>query len=220
MFTRQGCHYLLIDTAGIRRRGKVKDAVEKFSVMKALRSLDRCHVALLMIDAEKGVTDQDARIGSYALDKGRAVVILVNKWDLVRDRFESPESFLEEALYRLPHLRFAPILPVSALTGYNLQKALARVQRVEKAFHMHIPTGPLNKLLEDAVKAHTPPSDGTHVRRFNYITQIKQGPPTFLVFSNRSQPNHLSYQRYLIHKIRNRFGFEGVPIRLVFRKKR
>lgn len=219
-FRRGGRDFLLIDTAGIRRKGKVRAAVEKVAVIKALRSLDRCDVALLLLDASEGVTDQDAHIGGYILEKGRGVVIVVNKWDLVKNRIQKPGGFLKEVHGGLPHMQFAPVIPISARTGYNVNKALQKVARVENAFRTEVPTGPLNRLLEEAVKGHSPPSDGTRIRKFYYVTQIKKGPPTFLFFTNFSREVHFSYQRYLIRQIRSRFGFEGVPIRLVFRRRR
>jgi GTP-binding protein len=219
-FTWDGKRFLLIDTAGIRRRARVRAAVEKFSVIKALQSLDRCDVGLLMTDATEGITDQDARIGNYILEKGRGVVILVNKWDLLGLGGREAARKLQGMRDKLPHLGFAPVVPVSALTGYNVSKVLGWVHRVERASRLHVPTGPLNRLLGEAVKAHAPPSHGTRIRRLQYITQIKERPPTFLVFSNISGEVPMSYQRFLIHRIRGRFGFKGVPIRLVFRRKR
>ncbi|MEW6442704.1 MAG: ribosome biogenesis GTPase Der [bacterium] len=212
--------YLLIDTAGIRRRGKVTAAVEKFAVIKALESLERCDVALLMLDAAAGVTEQDAHIGGYILEQGRGAVVLLNKWDLVRQRHARPRKLLDEIRSALPHLQFAPVVPVSARTGYNLDKALGSVARVEQAYRLRVPTAALNRLLEEAVASHPPPSEGKRLRRFHYMTQVKASPPTFALFSNLSGEVHFSYQRYLINRIRERFGFEGAPIRLLFRKRR
>jgi GTPase len=211
--------FLLIDTAGIRRKGKVTAVLEKFAVVKALQSLDRCDVALLLLDAVEGVTDQDAHIGGYILEKGKALVVLVNKWDLLSSGRRNPQEILERVRQGLPHLAFAPVLPVSAVSGYQVHKAMAEVCRVEGFFRMQVPTGPLNRLLEDAVAAHPPPSEGERIRRMNYITQVKTAPPLFAIFSNSSRRVHFSYERYLIGQIRRRFGFDGVPIRLVFRRK-
>ena len=218
-FVWRGRRFVLIDTAGIRRRGRVTVTVEKFAVIKALQSLERCDVALLMIDAQDGVTEQDAHIGGYILEKGRAVVVLVNKWDIVKGSYRNPKRYLDRVREQLAHLQFAPIVPVSARTGFDLERVLPSVVRVEKAYRMHVPTGPLNRFLAEAVGSHPPPSEGSRVRRLNYITQIQEGPPTFLFFSNLSGEVHFSYQRYLINRLRERFGFEGSPIRLVFRKK-
>ena len=218
-FTWRGQPYLLIDTAGIRKKAKVTVPLEKIAVLKALQSLERCDVALLMMDASEGIGDQDAQIGRYVIEKGKGVVILMNKWDLLMGSGRSTRKILEGVRDGLPHLRFAPIVPISALTGYNVVNALRWMQRVEKAFRTRVPTGQLNRLLEEAVKAHPPPSEGAQLRKLNYITQAKQAPPTFLVFSNTSRKVDTSYRRYLVNQIRRRFGFKGVPVRLVFRKK-
>jgi GTP-binding protein len=218
-FVWRGVPHLLIDTAGIRKKAKVTVALEKISVVKALQSLDRCDVAVLMLDASEGVGVQDAQIGRYILEKEKGVVILMNKWDLMRGKGRRSRDTLEQVYDHMPHLRFAPIVPISALTGYNVVNALQWVQRVVDACRMRVPTGPLNRLLEEAVKAHPPPSEGARLRKLNYITQIKGTPPIFLVFSNSSRKPEVSYQRYLINQIRKRFGFKGAPLRLVFRKK-
>jgi len=214
-----GQSFLLMDTAGIRRKGKVKAVVEKFAVVKALKCLDHCDVALLLVDAAEGITDQDAHIGGYILEKGKSLIILVNKWDLVKSSLEKPNEFLKRVRQGLPHLQFAPLLPVSALTGSHLDKAMGEVCRVFEASRMQVPTGPLNRMLEEAVEGHPPPSDGSRIRRLNYITQVKTAPPMFVIFTNSSRRVHFSYERYLIGQIRRHFGFQGVPIRLVFRKK-
>ena len=218
-FTWRGTPFLLIDTAGIRKKAKVTVTLEKISVIKALQSLERCDVALLMMDASEGVGVQDAQIGRYILEKEKGVVVLMNKWDLMKGKGESSRKTLERFRDHLPHLRFAPIVPISALTGHNVVNALRWVRRVDGACRMRVPTGEINRLLEEAVKAHPPPSEGARLRKFNYITQIKDAPPTFLVFGNSSRKPETSYQRYLINQIRNRFGFKGAPLRLVFRKK-
>lgn len=219
-FTWRGRAYLLIDTAGIRKKAKVTVPLEKISVIKALQSLERCDVALLMVDAQEGIGDQDAQIGRMILEKGKSVVILANKWDLLKGRDRTSRQVLAEVRDQMPHLKFAPVVPISALTGYNLVNAMRWIQRVERSGRMRVPTGPLNRLLEAAVKAHPPPSEGPRVRKLNYIAQIKTGPPTFLVFSNTTGKMDSSYERYLINQIRNRFGFKGVPLRVVFRKKK
>lgn len=219
-FAWRGTPYLLIDTAGIRKKAKVTVPLEKIAVIKALQSVDRCDVALLMLDAGEGVGVQDAQIGRRIIEKGKGIVLVVNKWDLLAGRDRSPRKILQGVRDPMPHLGFAPIVPISALTGHNVVHALRWMERVKKACRMRVPTGPLNRLLEEAVKAHPPPSEGARLRKLNYITQIAEGPPTFLVFSNISRKVDASYERYLIHRIRDRFGFQGVPLRLVFRKKR
>jgi GTPase len=219
-FTWENRAYLLIDTAGIRKKAKVTVPLEKLAVIKALQSLDRCDVALLMLDASEEAGVQDAQIGRYVLEKGKSAVILLNKWDLLKGRGRDTRQVIEGVRHHLPHLGFVPIVPISALTGYNLVKTMGWIQRVEEASRFRVSTGPLNRLLEEAVRAHPPPSEGAQVTRLHYITQVNEAPPTFLVFSNTSRKVVTSYQRYLINQIRNRFGFKGVPIRLVFRKKK
>ena len=190
--------FLLVDTAGIRRKGKVREAVEKFAVVKALQCLDRCDVALLLLDAVEGVTDQDAHIGGYILERGKAVIVLVNKWDRVPSAARGRDAGVNPFRNGLPHLQFAPVLPVSAVTGYNLEKAMAAVCRVEGFSRMRVSTGPLNRLLQDAVQAHPPPAEGTRTRKLNYMTQIKTAPPLFAIYSNVSGTVHFSYERYLV----------------------
>jgi GTP-binding protein len=218
-FSWQGTSYLLIDTAGIRKKGKVTVTLEKIAVIKALQSLDRCDVALLMLDAGEGVGAQDAQIGRYILEKEKGVVIVMNKWDLIKKKGRSARRTLQGVYDSLPHLRFAPVVPISALNGYNVRNVLRWIQRVEGACRTQVPTGPLNNLLEEVVKAHPPSSEGGRLRKLNYITQVKGAPPTFLVFGNSSRRPEVSYQRYLINQIRKRFGFRGAPLRLIFRKK-
>ena len=208
-FTWRGIPHLLIDTAGIRKKAKVTVTLEKIAVIKALQSLDRCDVALLMLDASEGCGVQDAQIGRYILEKEKGVVILMNKWDLMKGKGRSSRKTLEQVYDYLPHLRFAPIVPISALTGHNVINALRWIQRVQEACRMRVPTGELNRLLEEAVKAHPPPSEGARLRKLNYITQIRDAPPTFLVFGNSSRKPETSYQRYLVNQIRKRFGFRG-----------
>ncbi len=215
----KGRRYVLVDTAGIRRKGKVRSDLEKFAVGKALQRLDQCDVALLMLDAREGVTDQDAHIGGYILERGRAVVVLANKWDLVASGPRETRRRLEAIRSALVHLSFAPVLAISARTGLNLVKVFPTVDRVERAFRTRVPTGPLNRLLSEAVRSHPPPAEGSRPRRLSYATQIQEGPPTFLIFSNLAGEVHFSYQRYLLNRLRERFGFEGTPIRLIFRKK-
>jgi len=217
---RGGRDFVLMDTAGIRRRGRVRVAVEKFSVIKALESLDRCEVAMLLLDASQGVTDQDAHIGGYIVDRGRGVVVLLNKWDLVGGGKRKVSEVTRAVRDRLGHLQFAPILPLSATRGTNVDQALAAAVRVREAFYAEAPTGPLNRVLEEAVREHPPPAEGGKARKFYYITQVRRGPPTFLLFTNFSGEIHFSYQRYLLNRLRARFGFEGAPIRLMFRQRR
>ncbi len=212
--------YLFIDTAGIRRRGKLRAVVEKYSVIKALQGIDRCDVTLLMLDAKEGVTGQDAHIGGYILDRGKGAVILLNKWDLVAERQRrNPKKYIELVQERLHHLSFAPIVRVSALTGYGLKGILPVVDRVACEYRKRVPTHELNRFFEETVAAHPPSGSLDRQIRFYYVTQVSVGPPTFVFFTNTGAKVHFSYQRYLVNQLRARFGYEGTPIRLLFRKK-
>jgi GTP-binding protein len=219
-FSWKGREYLFIDTAGIRRKGKVREVLEKYSVVKALQGLDRCDVALLMVDACEGVTDQDAHIGGYILERGKALVVLVNKWDLVRRRYRTPKIYVELVRQRLHHLQFAPILTISAKTGYRVTESMVWVDRAYSEYMKRVPTGLLNRMFEESVRAHPPPARGNRIAKLYYITQTSVGPPTFVIFTNTQTELHFSYRRYLTNQIRERFGFEGAPIRLIFRRKR
>jgi GTP-binding protein len=219
-FSWKGRHYFFMDTAGIRRRGKVREVLEKYAVIKALQGLDRCDVALLMLDADEGVTDQDAHIGGYILERGKATVILVNKWDLVRARYREPRVYIEQVRQRLHHLHFAPILTISAKTGCGVRESLVWVDRVNSEYRKRIPTSVLNRMFEEIVQSHPPPSKENRKTKFYYITQTKIKPPTFVIFTNAQNSIHFSYRRYVINQIREHFGYEGSPIRLIFRKKR
>jgi GTP-binding protein len=219
-FVWKGRHYLFIDTAGIRRKGKVQEVLEKYSVIKALQGLDRCDLALLMLDAEQGVTDQDAHIGGYILDRGKAAIVLLNKWDLARRTHRNHAGYIEQVRDRLHHLRFSPILTISAKTGYKVKESMAVVDRIMCEYRKRVPTPLLNRMFEEIVQSHPPYSKGNRIVRFYYITQTKVGPPTFVIFTNTQDTVHFSYQRFLMNQIRAHFGYEGCPIRLIFRRKR
>jgi GTP-binding protein len=211
--------YVLIDMAGIRRKARVREKLEKFSVIKALRSLDRCDIALVMMDASEGVTDQDATIASYALDRGRGCIVLVNKWDLVKKNSETAKTYTDTVQERLPFLKFAPILTVSALTGQRVFKIFEWVERVQEQFTTRIGTGRLNKTLEALVHRHQPPVHRGKRIKFYYVTQVASAPPTFVCFVNYPEGIHSSYKRYLINELRVSLGLDLTPVRLFFRKR-
>ncbi len=219
-FERDGKKYILIDTAGIRRKSRISLRLEKYSVVEALRSIDRCEVALLLLDSQEGVTDQDARIGGIVHEKGKGCILLVNKWDLIKKDSETMAQFTKKVYEDLKHLSYAPILFISALTGQRVHKILDFVDDVVEQTKKRIPTAQLNKCFRDWVEKNPPPSYRNREVKLNYITQVSVGPPTFAVYANFPEGIHFSYERYLINQIRGRFGFEGVPIRLLFRRKR
>jgi len=219
-FERDGKGYTLIDTAGIRRKSRISLRLEKYSIIEALRTIDRCHVALLLLDSKEGVTDQDARIGGFIHEKGKGCILVVNKWDLIEKDSQTIVRFEKKIYEDLKYLSYVPILFISALTGQRVKKVLDMIDRVAEEAEKRIPTSPLNKALEGWVKRFPPPSYRTRQVKLNYITQVSVAPPTFLIYTNFPEGIHFSYERYLTNKMRETFGFKGVPIRLQFRKKR
>nr|WP_320050446.1 ribosome biogenesis GTPase Der [uncultured Desulfuromonas sp.] len=216
-FTYNSQRYVLIDTAGIRRKGKVSQKLEKYSVIQALKGMDRAHVVLVVIDAEEGITEQDLTIAGYAYDRGRAVVLVVNKWDTLTKDNHTMKKFTEEVRGQFKFLSFAPIMFVSALTGQRVAKIMETVEEVATHFNRKISTSELNRVLKEAEEAHPPAMyQGKRVKLF-YITQTAVRPPSFTIFVNKEKGVHFSYRRYLANKIRQPFGFTGCPIRITYR---
>jgi GTP-binding protein len=218
-FNWKGKEYVLIDTAGLRRKGRVKEKIEKFSMIKALRTLDRCHIAVILLDAEAGIVEQDARICGYALDRGRGIVLAFNKWDLVK---KNPEArrHLDDALERqLNFLSFAPRVNLSALTGERVKKLFETIDLLHAQFSHRIGTGVLNRAIEEMVERKPPPKSGRGGLKFYYATQTRTMPPTFVVFVNRPDKVHFSYKRFMINYIREHLGLPFTPVRLILRKK-
>lgn len=216
-FTYNRKRYVLIDTAGIRRKGKVSQKLEKYSVVQALKAMDRADVVLVVIDAEEGVTDQDVTVAGYAYEKGRAVILVVNKWDRLSKDNATLGKYVEDLRRTFKYLPFAPILFVSALTGQRVNKIMAEVEKVAQEYVRRIPTPQLNKVLAEAVKDHQPPVFQGKRLKFFYITQDGERPPSFVIFVNRAEGVHFSYERYLGNKLREAFGFTGTPLRLYFK---
>ena len=211
--------YILIDTAGIRRRSRIDRSTERYSVNRSFKAVERCDVALMLIDAVEGVTDQDKRIAGYAHDRGKATVIVVNKWDLVVKDDKTSKRFMEHIRQNLSFLSYAPIIFVSALTGKGVHKILNLVNYVAEQATMRISTSGLNELMEDAVLHNQPPAKKGKRLRIYYATQAGVSPPTFLVFTNNPDLVHFSYIRYLENRLRETYGFEGTPLRIVFRRR-
>jgi len=220
LFERDGKKYLLIDTAGIRRKNRISLRLEKYSIVQVFRTIDRCDVALLLLDSGEGVTDQDARIGGFIQEKGKGCILLVNKWDLVKKDTQTMVEFKKKVYEDLKYLSYAPIVFISALTGQRVPKILDSVDRVVEEERKRIPTSQINRHLERWVESSPPPLYRSRPVKLNYMTQVSVAPPTFLIYTNFPDGIHFSYERYLINQIREAFGFEGVPIRLRFRKKR
>jgi GTP-binding protein len=211
--------YVLIDTAGIRRKKSVQKKLEKFSVIKALRSLNRCHIALVMMDAAKGVTDQDVRIAGYCFERGRACIVVLNKWDLVKKDPSMAKGFVEEVKERLKFLSFAPVLTISALTGERTLEIFDWVGPVYEQYTSRVSTGHLNRVFETMVHQHEPPAYRGRRIKLYYGTQTSVAPPTFVCFVNFPEAIHFSYKRYMVNQLRETLGLDRTPIRIVFRKR-
>lgn len=211
--------YLLIDTAGIRRKGKTKEKLEKFSILKSLAALERCDVAIILIDAGEGITEQDTKVIGYALDQGRGLIILVNKWDLLANDKKQQEKVMAEVGLALPFVGYAPLLTSSALTGYGVKRLFPVIGSVYRQYRAKFPTAALNKLLRDAVEAHNPPIYKNKRLKFYYTSQIGTCPPKFVIMTNSSKGVHFSYERYLVNKFRDGLGLDKVPIQIFFRDK-
>ncbi len=218
-FEKDGRRYVLIDTAGIRRKSRISLRLEKYSIVEALRTIDRSDVALLLLDSREGVTDQDARIGGFIHEKGKGCILIVNKWDLVEKDSQTMVRYEEEVRENLKYLSYTPILFISALTGQRVGKVLDVVDDVSEQARKRIPTSQLNKYFGKWVEKFPPPLYKNRSVKMNYITQVSISPPTFVIYTNIPQGVHFSYERYLLNQMREAFGFEGVSVRLLFRKK-
>jgi len=215
----EGETLVLIDTAGIRKRGRIERGVEKYSVLRALRAIDRADVVLLLIDAVEGATAQDAHIAGYILEEAKSAVVVVNKWDLVEKDTYTMQIYLEHVYTVLRFLDYVPALFVSALTGQRVDQVLPTALRVQEERLIRITTAELNRILQEAVARHAPPSKAGKRLKFYYVTQAAVDPPTFVFFVNDPRLVHFSYERYLENQLREHYGFLGTPLRLSFRKR-
>ncbi|MDA8336659.1 MAG: ribosome biogenesis GTPase Der [Peptococcaceae bacterium] len=211
--------YLLIDTAGLRKRGKISGPLERYSVSRALGAVDRCRVALLVMDALQGVTEQDKRIAGYVLEQGKALVVVVNKWDLAREQGRPVEAFREHLAAELPFVGFAPSVFLSARTGRHLRELWPVVDKVAANYARRLSTNELNRLVREAVLQNPPPASHGHRLKINFATQSKSPPPTFVLFVNDPELAHFSYLRHLENELRKRWDFTGTPVRIVCRKR-
>ncbi|MGN7761766.1 MULTISPECIES: ribosome biogenesis GTPase Der [Paenibacillus] len=218
-FERDGQRYVLIDTAGMRKRGKVYETTEKYSVMRAMRAIERADVVLVVINGEEGIIDQDKHIAGYAHDAGKASIFVVNKWDAVEKDDKTMQNFETNIRDHFLFMSYAPVVFLSALTKQRLQKLLPVVQHVAQQHALRITTHLVNDVVSDAVAINPPPTDKGRRLRINYVTQVAVKPPTIVVFVNDPSLMHFSYERYLENKIRAAFNFEGTPIRLFTRRK-
>jgi len=211
--------YLLIDTAGIRRKARIAQRLEKFSVLGAIKGIDQCDLAVILLDAVQGVTDQDARIAGLAFEKGKGCIIGVNKWDLIEKDLKNKKDFLEDIRYHLKYLSFAPILPISAKTGLGREKLLNTIHEVYRQYTRRVDTGPLNQALKTILSGHSLPLRGGQRVKIYFATQVEIKPPTFVFFANYPENIHFSYQRYLTNQLREHFRFTLCPIKIIFRKR-
>ncbi|MCQ2373180.1 MAG: ribosome biogenesis GTPase Der [Phascolarctobacterium sp.] len=217
--TRNGQKYLFIDTAGMRRKGKIDEPIEKYSVMRSLRAVDRSDVVLMVFDAVEGITEQDKKIVGYAHEAGKGLVFVVNKWDLYEKQNDSTLRYQEEIRKELVFCQYAPVVFVSAVTKQRIHRLPEVISYCAEQNAMRVSTSVLNQVLEDAVAMNpTPTEHGTRLKIL-YATQVKIKPPTFVVFVNDPEIMHFSYQRYLENKFREAFGFEGTPIEMIIRGK-
>ncbi len=218
-FEKDGKKYLLIDTAGIRRRSKVNENIERYSVIRAIAAIERCDVCLLMIDATEGVTEQDKKIAGVAHEAGKGIVIIVNKWDLVKKETNTMKFFRREIQQELYFTAYAPIIFISALEKQRLSNVLQTAGAVAENRAMRISTGQLNSLIADASMVAPPPTDKGKRLKIYYVSQVGVKPPLFSFKINSRKLMHFSYARYLENKIRESFGFEGTALKFVFREK-
>ena len=211
--------YLFIDTAGMRRKSKVDDAIEKYSNMRSIQAIERADVCLIMIDALEGVTEQDTKIAGLAHEAGKASIIVVNKWDLVDKETNTMDKMTEKIRRDLSYMTYAPVLFLSALTGQRVDRIFELINRVNEQSCLRVTTGMLNTVLADATSRVQPPTDKGRRLKIYYMTQIAVKPPHYVIFCNDSRLFHFSYQRYLENQLRTTFGLEGTPIKITIRQK-
>ena len=211
--------YILIDTAGLRRKSKIKEDIEKYSIIRTMLAIERADVCLMMIDATQGVTEQDTKIAGEAHEAGKGVIIVVNKWDAIEKDNHTLEAYKKDVYEKLKYLSYAPIIFISAKTGQRVNKLFELINYVAEQNCMRIKTSVLNQVVNEAIAIVQPPSDKGRRLRIYYGTQVSTKPPTFVIFVNDKSLFHFSYERYLVNQIRKEFGLEGTPVRIIVREK-
>ena len=212
--------YIFVDTAGIRRKNKVYDNLEKYSVLKAKSAIEKANVCLIMIDATEGVTEQDEKIAGIAHEAGKGIIIVINKWDLIEKETNTMEKYKRQVYEKLAYLSYAPIIFISAITGQRIEKLFSMINEVDKQNSQRVPTGLLNDVLAEAVTITQPPSDKGRRLKVYYMTQVSVRPPTFVIFVNSKQLMHFSYVRYIENHLRKQFSFKGTPIHMIIRERK
>ena len=218
--TRNGREYVFIDTAGLRRKNKIKEEIERFSIIRTVSAVERCDVAVLVIDASEGVTAQDATIAGIAHERGKGVIIAVNKWDKIEKNDKTMNKFTTEIRETLSYMPYAELVFISAETGQRLPKLFDLIDMVIESQTLRVQTGVLNEILTEAMAMKQPPSDKGKRLRIYYMTQVSVKPPTFVMFINDKELMHFSYTRYIENQVRNTFGFRGTPIRFIARERK
>ena len=219
--TRNGTEYVFIDTAGLRKKNKIKEEIERYSIVRTVSAVERCNVAVLVIDATEGITDQDTKIAGIAHERGKGMIIVVNKWDALEEKNDkSVYKFTNKIREEFAYMPYAEILFVSAKTGQRLPKLFETIDAVIENHSLRIATGVLNEIMAEAVALNQPPSDKGKRLRLYYITQVSVKPPTFVIFVNDKELMHFSYTRYIENKIREAFGFRGTPLKFIIRERK
>lgn len=216
-----GEEYVFIDTAGLRRKSKIKEDIERYSIIRTVAAIDRCNIAVVVIDASQGISEQDTKIAGIAHERGKGVIIAVNKWDIVPDKNDKTMyRFTEELRQKFSFMPYADILFISAVTGQRLQNLFLEIDKVRQSQTLRVQTGVLNEIMTEACALKQPPSDKGKRLRLYYITQVATEPPTFVIFVNDRELFHFSYQRYIENRIRDAFSFVGTPIKLIIRERK
>lgn len=211
--------FIFIDTAGMRRKSKVEDGIERYSIIRAVSAVERCDVAVLLIDASEGITDQDTKIAGIAHERGKAAIIAVNKWDKINKDDKTMNKFIKDIETELKYMPYAPMLFISALTGQRVNRLFEMIKMVSENHTLRISTGLLNDVIIEATAMNQPPSDKGKQLKIYYVTQVSVKPPTFIIFVNDKQLMHFSYQRYLENQLREAFGFKGTPLHFIIRER-
>ena len=217
---RNGTEYVFIDTAGLRRKNKIKEEIERYSIIRTVSAVERCNVAVLVIDATEGITDQDAKIAGIAHERGKGMIIAVNKWDAIEKNDKTMKKFTEDVREKLSYMPYAELLFISAETGQRLPKLFEMIDMVIENHSLRVATGVLNEIMAEAVALNQPPSDKGKRLRLYYITQVSVKPPTFVIFVNDKELAHFSYVRYLENRIRDAFGFRGTSLKFIVRERK
>lgn len=217
---RNGNRYVFIDTAGLRRKSKIKEDIERYSIIRTVAAVERCNVAVLVIDATQGVTEQDAKIAGIAHERGKGMIIAVNKWDLIEKNDKTIYKFTEDIRDVLAFMPYAELIFISAETGQRLPKLFDTIDAVIENHSLRIATGVLNEIVTEAVAMQQPPSDKGKRLKIFYVTQVSVKPPTFVIFVNDKELMHFSYTRYLENRIRDTFGFRGTPLKFIVRERK